>query len=383
MTKAVHMHRETVCVQSGTYHDAATRGVNTPIFTSSSFEYLGRDDIPYPRHFNTPNQEAVVAKLCRLEEAEDGVLFSSGMAAMSSTVFAFAGAGDHVVMLDELYGGTHAFATDLFDRLGIKYSFAATDANAVAQAVTPATRMIVIESPTNPLLGIIDIAHVARIGKEHGLVTVIDNTFATPVNQRPLCLGIDVVMHSGTKYLGGHSDLCCGVAVTSRERAERIRNAARHLGGSLNAISCSLLERSLKTLAIRVERQTQNASRIAAYLATHDAISKVNYPGLSQSNGHQIAQAQMTGFGAMLSFELAGRHITPASFLSRLKLIRPAVSLGGVETLICSPAETSHAKLSEEERRRIGITAELLRLSVGIEHVDDLLADLSRALDGA
>ena len=302
---------------------------------------------------------------------------------MSSTVFAFAGTGDHVVMLDELYGGTHAFATDLFDRLGIKYSFAATDANAVAQAVTPATRMIVIESPTNPLLGIIDIAHVARIGKEHGLVTVIDNTFATPVNQRPLCLGIDVVMHSGTKYLGGHSDLCCGVAVTSRERAERIRNAARHLGGSLNAISCSLLERSLKTLAIRVERQTQNASRIAAYLATHDAISKVNYPGLSQSNGHQIARAQMTGFGAMLSFELAGRHITPASFLSRLKLIRPAVSLGGVETLICSPAETSHAKLSEEERRRIGITAELLRLSVGIEHVDDLLADLSRALDGA
>ena len=273
------------------------RGVNTPIFTSSSFEYLGRDDIPYPRHFNTPNQEAVVAKLCRLEEAEDGVLFSSGMAAMSSTVLAFAGAGDHVVMLDELYGGTHALATDLFDRLGIKYSFAATDANAVAQAVTPATRMIVIESPTNPLLGIIDIAHVARIGKEHGLVTVIDNTFATPVNQRPLCLGIDVVMHSGTKYLGGHSDLCCGVAVTSRERAESIRNTARHLGGSLNAISCSLLERSLKTLAIRVERQTQNASRIAAYLATHDAIGKVNYPGLSQSNGHQIARAQMTGSG--------------------------------------------------------------------------------------
>ena len=198
---------------------------------------------------------------------------------MSSTVLAFAGAGDHVVMLDELYGGTHALATDLFDRLGIKHSFAATDANAVAQAVTPATRMIVIESPTNPLLGIIDIAHVPRIGKEHGLVTVIDNTFATPVNQRPLCLGIDVVMHSGTKYLGGHSDLCCGVAVTSRERAERIRNTARHLGGSLNAISCSLLERSLKTLAIRVERQTQNASRIAAYLATHDAIGKVNYPG--------------------------------------------------------------------------------------------------------
>ena len=374
------MHQETACVQSGTYRDAVTRGVNTPIFTSSSFEYVGQDDVLYPRYFNTPNQKAVVSKLCHLEEAEDGVLFSSGMAAMSTTVLAFAGAGDHVVMLDELYGGTHAFATDLFDRLGITYSFAATDADAVAQAVTPATKLIVIESPTNPLLGVIDIAHVARIGKERGIVTVIDNTFATPVNQRPLCLGIDVVVHSGTKYLGGHSDLCCGVAVASRQRTERIRNAAKHLGGSLNAISCSLLERSLKTLAIRVERQTQNASRVAAYLATHDAISKVNYPGLSQCRGHQIARTQMTGFGAMLSFELDDTHITPASFLQRLKLVRPAVSLGGVETLISSPAETSHAKVSKEERRRIGITDALLRLSVGIEHVDDLLADLSQAL---
>ena len=375
------MEKETICVQSGAYHDAVTRGVNTPIFTSSSFEYLDRDDIPYPRYFNTPNQEAVVRKLCKLENAEDGVLFSSGMAAMSTTVLAFAGAGDHVVMLDELYGGTHAFATDMFDRLGIKYSFAATNADAVAQAVTPVTKLIVIESPTNPLLGIIDIKRVAQISKERGIVTVIDNTFATPVNQRPLCLGIDVVVHSGTKYLGGHSDLCCGAAVTSSQRAERIRHAARHLGGSLNAITCYLLERSLKTLAIRVERQTQNASRIATYLAGHEAIRKVNYPGLSQFSGHEIARKQMTGFGAMLSFELDEKHSVHASFLRRLKLIRPAVSLGGVETIICAPAETSHAKISREERHRIGITDALLRLSVGIENIDDLLADISQALN--
>ena len=376
------MHQETICVQSGTYHDAVTRGVNTPIFTSSSFEYLERDDIPYPRYFNTPNQEAVVCKLCKLEAAEAGVLFSSGMAAMSTTILAFAGAGDHVVMLDELYGGTHAFATDMFDRLGIRYSFAATSADAVAQAVTQATKVIVVESPTNPLLGIVDIKRVAQVGKERGIVTVIDNTFATPVNQRPLCLGIDVVVHSGTKYLGGHSDLCCGVAVTSSELAARIRNAARHLGGSLNAITCYLLERSLKTLAIRVERQTHNASRIAAYLAAHDAIRKVNYPGLPESNTHAIARTQMTGFGAMLSFELDDKRIVPASFLRGLRLIRPAVSLGGVETLICSPAATSHAKLSREERHRIGIADALLRLSVGIENVDDLLEDISQALNG-
>jgi cystathionine beta-lyase len=375
-------HKETICVQSGTYHDAATRGVNTPIFTSSSFEYLDREDFPYPRYFNTPNQRAVVRKVCELEGAEDGVLFSSGNAAMSTTVLTFAGAGDHVVMLDALYGGTHAFATDTFDRLGIRYSFVATDADAVAQAVTPATRVILIESPTNPLLGIIDIRRVAEFAKARGITTIMDNTFATPVNQTPLALGIDVVFHSGTKYLGGHGDLCCGIAVTSRDRAGRIRAMARHLGGSLNAITCYLLERSLKTLALRVGRQTENAAQIAEFLAGHTAVRKVNYPGLPGSKGYEIAKSQMTGFGAMLSFELDETRVRPAQFLRRLKLIRPAVSLGSVETVICAPSETSHAKISASERRRIGITDALLRLSVGIEHADDLQADLEQALRG-
>lgn len=376
------MRKETQCVHSGTYRDKRTGGIGTPIFTSSSFEYMDRDENLYPRYFNTPNQSAVVRKLCDLESAEDGVLFSSGMAAISTTLLAFAGAGDHVVMLDALYGGTHAFATETFDRVGIQYTFTATDAEAVSQAATPATRVIVIESPTNPLLEVIDIRKVAAFAKARGIVTVIDNTFASPINQTPLDLGIDVVVHSGTKYLGGHSDLCCGVALTSRENAGRIRSLAQHLGGSLNAITCHLLERSLKTLALRVEHQTENAARLAAYLDGHAAVRRVNYPGLRNFSGHEIAASQMTGFGAMLSFELDTERVQPAAFLNRLKLIRPAVSLGGVETIICAPTETSHARMSAEERARIGVTPALLRLSSGIEHPEDLLEDLANALDG-
>lgn len=375
------MKKETMCVHTGTYHDGVTRGVNTPIFTSSSYEYLDREECPYPRYFNTPNQSVVIQKLCALENAENGVLFSSGMAAMSTTVLAFAGAGEHVVMLDALYGGTHAFATDTFDRMGIRYSFVATDADAVARAVTPATKVIVIESPTNPLMEIIDIRKVAEIARARGITTVIDNAFATPVNQTPVDLGIDVVVHSGTKYLGGHSDLCCGIAVTTNKRADRIRAMARHLGGSLNAVDCYLLERSLKTLILRVQRQTDNAVRIAEFLEGHSAVRKVNYPGLPGFRGYGIARSQMTGFGAMLSFEINEKRVRSVEFLHRLKLIRPAVSLGGVESIICAPSETSHAKMSAEERSRVGITDALLRLSTGIEHVDDLLADLSQALN--
>jgi cystathionine beta-lyase len=373
------MNKETMCVQSGTYHDAATGGVNTPIFTSSSFEYLDREDCPYPGYFNTPNQEVVVRKLCALEGAEDGVLFSSGMAAISTAILAHAGSEDHVVMLDALYGGTHAFAADTFSHFGIQHSFVATNAEAVAHALTPKTKVIVIESPTNPLLAIIDIRHVAEIARARGITTIIDNTFATPINQTPLALGIDVVVHSATKYLGGHNDLCCGVALTSKERASRIRALAQHLGGCVNATTCYLLERSLKTLAVRVERQTANALRIAEFLTEHDAVQTVNYPGLPGFTGNKIAKAQMTGFGSMISFELnKGRR--PAAFLRRLQIIRPAVSLGGVETLVCAPAETSHAKISAEERRRVGVTDSLLRLSVGIENVDDLIEDLRQAL---
>ncbi|HNY64203.1 MAG TPA: PLP-dependent aspartate aminotransferase family protein [Deltaproteobacteria bacterium] len=376
------MKKETACVHSGTYRDREVRGINTPIFTSSACEYLDREGTPYPRYFNTPNQEAVVRKLCALEGAEAGVLFSSGMAAMSTSILAFAGAGDHVVLMDELYGGTHAFATGDFGKMGIGCSFAPTNADAVCEAATDRTKVIVIESPTNPLLGVVDIARVARFARERGITTVIDNTFASPMNQNPLAFGIDVVVHSATKYLGGHSDLCCGVALTSKEKAQPITALARHLGGSLDTFACYLLERSIKTLALRVERQSANAMAIASFLQSHPAVRRVNYPGLPDFPGHEIARAQMKDFRGMLSFYLDENRVDPARFVRGLDLIVPAVSLGGVDTTICSPAVTSHATISREERERLGITDSLFRLSVGIEHMDDLIADLEQELKG-
>lgn len=374
------MNKATKCVHEGTYHDPKTGGVNTPIFTSSAFEYVDREQVHYPRYFNTPNQESVIRKLSSLEGAEDGVLFSSGMAAISTTVFSFAGAGDHVILLDDLYGGTHAFVTDMFDDFDIKYSFVPSQVEAIQQALIPSTKAIVIETPSNPLLNVVDIARVAELAKENGITTIIDNTFASPINQTPIRLGVDMVVHSGTKYLGGHSDLCCGVALASREHSARIRARACHLGGSLNASTSYLLERSLKTLALRVEQQSDNALALARFLDDHPAISRVNYPGLQNFHGHDIAKKQMSKYGGMLSFELDNSSNETAGFISRLQFIHCAVSLGGVETLICSPAQTSHAKMSADERKRVGISDALLRLSVGIEHIDDLIADIGQAL---
>lgn len=377
------MKKETQCVHSGSYRDGVTRGINTPIFTSSAFDYLDRDNTPYPRYFNTPNQDAVVKKVCALEGAEDGVVFSSGMAAMSTAILSFAGSGDHIVLMDELYGGTHAFATGEFQRIGIGYSFASTDAESICAAATERTKVIVIESPTNPLLSVIDIRKVAAFAREREITTIIDNTFASPMNQNPIELGIDIIVHSGTKYLGGHSDMCCGLVVTSRKKTERVRTLARHLGGSLDAMTCYLLERSLKTLALRVGRQSENAMRIARFLKGHQCVSRVHYPGLPDSPGHEIAKSQMKAYGGMLSFELDKRQLDASKFVKRLRLISPAVSLGGVESTICAPAVTSHAKMSAAERERIGVTDALLRLSVGIEDASDLIQDLEQALEGS
>lgn len=373
------MHKSTQCVHSGSYVDTKTRGVNTPIFTSSSYEYLDRDDIPYPRYCNTPNQNAVIQKMCALEGAEAGVVFSSGMAAMSTAILTFAGTGDHVVMLDELYGGTHTLATKLFALHGIAHSFVETHAEAVINAARENTKVMVIESPTNPLLTVIDIRKVADFAKKNNIITIMDNTFASPINQNPIDMGIDIVVHSGTKYLGGHSDICCGVAVGAAAHIQPVLDLARLLGGSLNAQTCYLLERSLKTLALRVACQTRNALHLAEFLKAHASVGHVYYPGLPDGSGHEIAASQMKGFGAMLSFELA--HPDPTGFLRRLELITPAVSLGGVETLICAPAVTSHATMTDAERKRVGITGALLRLSVGIEDVSDLEHDLKQALE--
>ena len=378
--KSEKMKKQTQCVHSGTYGDSATGGINTPIFTSSVFKYLDFATTPYPRYFNTPNQEAVVNKLCALEQAEDGILFSSGMAAISTAILSIVGSGDHVILQDELYGGTYALVIHQFERLGIRYSFVPKTVEAIGNAIAPDTKLIFVETPTNPLLGIIDIEQVSALARKRSITTMIDNTFASPINQNPLTLGIDIVVHSGTKYIGGHSDICCGVVLTSRELAEPMKMTAMDLGGSLNATTCALVERSLKTLHLRVARQSENALIIAQRLTEQEKIDQTFYPGLISHPGHEVAARQMSGFGGMIGFTLADSAGPALEFLRRLELVVPALSLGGIESTICAPAETSHKKMSKEARERIGVTDRLMRLSVGIEHPDDLLDDLLRAL---
>lgn len=371
-------NKQTACIHSGARSDA-TGGLVTPIQPATAYAYLDAEEQRYPRYFNTPNQTAVVRKLCDLEGAEAGVLFSSGMAAISTTLLALLRPGDHAVLLEGLYGGTHTFVTDQFDRLGIGYTFAPGDAESLAGAITDATKLIYVESPTNPLLSVVELRAVGELAASRGLIAVVDNTFASPINQNPIASGFDVVLHSGTKYLGGHSDLSCGVALSSAALAEQIRGTAVHYGGALNALACYLLERSLKTLSVRVERQNQNAAVIAAHLDAQAGVGRVYYPGLPAHPGHAVAARQMSGFGGMVSFELADRG-TADAFLRRLRMITPALSLGGVESTICMPATTSHRKMTAAERERLGIAGGLLRLSVGIEHVDDLIADIDQAL---
>jgi cystathionine beta-lyase/cystathionine gamma-synthase len=374
------MKKDTRCVHSGTRKDPNTRGLNSPIYTSSSFEYLDTPENVYPRYFNTPNQKSIVRKLCELENAEDGLLFSSGMAAISTAVLSFLSSGDHVVLQKDIYGGTHHFVTAEFERFGIEYTFVSNRTADIEKAVQKNTRVIYIETPSNPLLLITDIAATAQIARAAKALSIIDSTFATPINQNPLELGIDIVTHSGTKYLGGHSDLCCGAVLTRKALAAKISATAANLGGSLNAITCYLLERSLKTLGIRVERQNRNARLIAEYLQKDPRISNVYYPGLENHPGYAVARKQMKGFGGMMAFELNGQAPEPLRFLKSLKVITPAMSLGGLETIICSPATTSHEKISPAERAELGISDSLLRLSVGIEDTEDLIADIDGAL---
>ena len=376
------MSKNTQCVHSGSIDDHLTGGLNSPIFTSSSFRYVDAAENVYPRYFNTPNQKAISEKLSALENTESGMLFSSGMAAISTVVFALASAGDHVVMQRDIYGGTHHFATAEFERFGIEFAFVGSDVQDIEKSVQKNTRLIYIETPSNPLLRITDIAAVAELAKSRGVHTAIDNTFASPINQNPHDLGIDIIIHSGTKYLGGHSDICCGAVLTRAAIMDRIMASAVNFGGSLNAVTCYLLERSLKTLGIRVETQSRNSLTLARYLQEHPLVSAVYYPGLETHPGFDIAQRQMRGFGGMLAFELDEAKVSPDRFVRNLRLITPALSLGGVETIICAPALTSHVKVSPEDRRQMGISDGLFRLSVGIEDADDLIADLDRALSG-
>jgi cystathionine beta-lyase/cystathionine gamma-synthase len=369
----------TQSVHAGSHGDPQHRGTVTPIFPSSAYDYTEGSTSLYPRYFNTPNQRSVIEKLAALENSEDGIIFSSGMAAILTSLFAMLKKGDHAVFQNDLYGGTHHALVHEMPRYGIEYTLVdgANPAN-FEKAIRPETKVIYIETPSNPTLKITDINAVAEIAKKHGIITIIDNTFASPVNQNPIDLGIDIVAHSGTKYIGGHSDICCGAALGSKKIIGRIWESAIHFGGSLDAHTCWLVERSLKTIVLRVRQQNENALKIAQYLQSDSRIGKVYYPGLQTHPDHEIAKRQMTGgFGGMLSFEVKNNA---DDFMKKLKLIKRAISLGGIESTITSPAKTSHVKMSANERASIGVTDNLVRFSVGIEEAEDLIEDIKQAL---
>jgi cystathionine beta-lyase len=378
--KKSYFSKLTQSVHSGSAGDPQYKGMVTPIYPSSAYDY---EDVPatmYPRYFNTPNQQAVIAKLAALENAEDGLVFSSGMAAILTSIFALMKAGDHAIFQTDLYGGTfHAVIHEL-PRFGMEYTLVdgANPENFEA-AIRPQTRIIYIETPSNPTLKITDIKAVADIAKRHGLMTIIDNTFASPINQNPIDLGVDIVAHSGTKYIGGHSDICCGAVLSTKVLIKKILESALHFGGSLDAQTCWLVERSLKTIVLRVRQQNNNALALAEFLQSDSRIGKVYYPGLKNHPDHAIAKIQMPGgFGGMLSFEV---KLNAHQFMDKLQLIRRAVSLGGVESTITSPARTSHVKMNDAERADIGVGDNLVRLSVGIEETNDLIQDITHALN--
>ena len=369
----------TLCIHAGTYHDERTGGACSPLFPSTAFAFPNpANENFYPRYFNTPNQRVIEAKLAALEGGEAAVVFGSGMAAITTLLFAHLKPGDHAVFQPDLYGGTFQFVQEL-TRFGVAISFART-AEEFAASVRPETKVLYVESPTNPLLRLIDLAAIGRLGRERGILTVVDNTFATPINQNPLALGLDAVVHSATKYLNGHSDLNAGVVVASKEIVGRTREYAVNHGGMLDAHACFLLERGMKTLALRVKQHNENAQRLAEFLMNYPAVEAVHYPGLPCHSDHALAARQMRGFGGMLSFELRDPGQVDA-VLAGFHLVMPALSLGGVESLVCVPSRTSHRKLSAEERVRAGISDGLIRVSVGIEDIEDLLQDFTCALE--
>jgi len=373
-------HIKTICTHVGELEDKRFKGAVSPIYMSTSYQFDEVDVKRYPRYFNTPNQEYLSKKIAALEHAEAGLIFGSGMAAISTTFLAFLKAGDHIVLQNTLYGGTSNFIREEFPKYGIEFTFTKglkiTDFKDVIQSNT---RLIHIETPSNPLMTITDIKGVADLAKSKGIITTIDNTFASPVNQNPIDFGIDIVIHSATKYLGGHSDICAGAVACSQEHIEKIWNVAKNLGGNLSDFMVWMLERSIKTLVVRVKEQNRNAKKLARYLDQHQDVSRVYYPGLKSHPDYKIAKKQMRGFGGMLSFELKD-ELDSLKFLKSLQLIKPSMSLAGVESSMLLPSETSHALLSQQERDAVGISNNLIRFSVGIEDKKDLIKDIEQAI---
>jgi methionine-gamma-lyase len=385
------MHIESKIVHGGQHPDKETGALSPPIFQTSTFAF--RDADHGARLFNqeesgyiytrlsNPTIDLLAKKIALLESADAGVLFASGLSAVFNMVITLAQTGDHVVSDDTIYGGTFALFKTVMPRLGITVTFVNTaDLDAVSRAVTNKTKLIFTETPANPTMKIVDVAACAAIAKKKGIMLCVDNTFATPYLQRPVELGADIVLHSMTKYFGGHGDIIGGAVAGSDDVMHRVWENAKEIGGCLSPFNAWLVLRGLKTLAVRMDRHCQSAQKIAECLSRHDKIDRVYYPGLSSHPGHELAKKQMSGFGGMLGFDVKGGKEAGKVLMNSVKLCILAVSLGDVDSLIEHPASMTHSTYSDEELRACGITPGFVRLSVGLEHVDDIIADLQQAL---
>lgn len=353
-----------------------------PVFRSTTYGYVNGSDLVYPGFLTSPNQLRLSRIMTDLEGGEWGLVFSSGMAAISIALLALLRSGDHIVLSKELYGGTMNLVSGELSRMGISASFADPNLQSFEKQMRRETKVIFIETPSNPLLSVLPLAEIAQLAHARGIVTVVDNTMATSINQRPLDFGIDISIQSGTKYLGGHNDLQFGTLVCKDKSAsDDILRAAKLFGGALSSDHCYEAERSLKTLALRVNRHNENGIAIAEFLSTHPLVKRVYYPGLKDHPQHNLAVNQMKGFGGLVSFEIDVDQHRIDMFLKAFKIIKPALSFGGVESVICVPSKTSHRGLSEDARHRLGIKPNLVRLSAGIERVEDIIADLKDALN--
>ncbi len=376
---------DTTAVHGGEPEPRINGAVAMPIFQSATFLYEGETDYhatKYVRLNNTPNHDALHRKLAALENAEAALVTGSGMAAISTALLGTLAAGDHLLIVDCPYGGTRSLVAHELPRLGITCTFIdGNDPSGWEQLLQPTTGAIYVETITNPLMEVPDLRAVVEFAKRHNLVSLIDNTFASPVNFRPAEHGFDLSLHSGTKYLNGHTDVAAGAIIGRRSLIERLLLLLNHLGGMLDPHACFLLHRGLKTLPLRVRHQNQSAMRIATFLDEHVGVARVNHPGLSATAGHARACELFDGFGGMISFELHGDVDTAERFMNALTIPIVAVSLGGVESLIVRPAVTAYANIEPQERQRLGVSDRLIRLSVGIEDTDELIGDLQQALE--
>lgn len=380
---------ETNVIHAGSPEPAIDGAVVTPIFSSANYlmaDEAEYDAVRYIRLHNSPNHHTLHARLAVLEGGEAALVTASGMAAISGTIMALVKSGEHFLVQKTLYGGTQNFLDEDSKGLGISFDIIDTTSSggpaAWEKLMRPTTKLIYVESISNPLMEVGDLRAVVAFAKKHGLVTVIDNTFTSPVNFRPIEIGFDIVVHSATKYLNGHSDIVAGAVIGSARHIELIRHLQLHLGAALDPHACFLLERGIKTLVLRVNQQNKNAMKLAEFLSARPEIRKVNYPGLPGDQGHKVAAELFSGFGGMLSF-YAKDGAVAERFINNVKIPLHAASLGGTESLVVRPSRSTHLGIPQKDRERLGITDDLVRLSVGIENIEELMDDFAQALAGA